>query len=72
MPVVTTSVGAEGIEGAERILCIEDEAQAIASKLAGLYNNDVKLTRMSEKSFEYIRNNFSEESAWRIVAKDFC
>lgn len=71
MPVVTTSVGAEGIEGAEQILCIEDETQAIASKLAGLYNNGARLTEMSGKSFEYIRNYFSEESAWRIVAKDF-
>ena len=72
MPVVTTSVGAEGIERAGQILCIEDEVQAIASKLAELYNNDVQLTQMSRKSFEYIRSNFSEESAWRIVEKDFC
>ena len=72
MPVVTTSVGAEGIEGAEQILCIEDEVQAIASKLAELYNNDVELAQMSRKSYEYIRDNFSEESAWYIVEKDFC
>ena len=72
MPVVTTSVGAEGIEGAGQILCIEDEVQAIASKLEELYNNDVELTQMSRKSFEYIRSNFSEESAWHIVEKDFC
>lgn len=72
MPVVTTSVGAEGIEGAEQILCIEDEAKALASKLAELYHNGAELAQMSRKSFEYIRNNFSEESAWHIVEKDFC
>ncbi len=72
MPVVTTSVGAEGIEGAEQILCIEDEEQAIISKLITLYNDGAELTRMSKQSFEYIRGNFSEEGAWRVVEKDFC
>ena len=72
MPVVTTSVGAEGIEGAEQILCIEDEVQTIASRLVELYNDDAELTQMSRKSYEYIRSNFSEESAWHVVERDFC
>lgn len=71
IPVVTTSIGAEGIEGAEQILCIEDDAQTMTERFVMLYNDRVALEKMSKESIEYIRNNFSEESAWRVVEKDF-
>ena len=71
MPVVTTSVGAEGITGAEDILCIADEAGELGEKICALYNNKDKLTEMSKASYEYIRKNFSEENAWKVIAEDF-
>lgn len=71
IPVVTTSIGAEGIEGAEQILCIEDDVQIMTERFVALYNDEAELQRMSEESIEYIRDNFSEESAWRIIEKDF-
>lgn len=71
IPVMTTTVGAEGIVGAERILCVEDEAEQIAERFVQLYCDRVSLETMSKDSYAYIRDNFSEESAWRIVEKDF-
>lgn len=71
IPVVTTSVGAEGIMGAEEILCIADDARELGEKICALYNNEDKLIEMSEASYEYIQKNFSQENAWEVIAKDF-
>ncbi len=71
IPVITTSVGAEGIIGAEHILCIEDEASNLSEKIISLYSDKSKLMEMSEHSYEYIKYHFSVESAWNIVEKDF-
>ena len=71
IPVITTTVGAEGIAGAEQILCIEDDAEQMADRFVQLYYDRAGLETMSKDSYAYIRNNFSEESAWRIIAKDF-
>lgn len=71
IPVMTTSIGAEGIEGAEQILAIEDDGQLMANKLVQLYQNEAELKRMSAESVAYIREHFSEDSAWHIIEKDF-
>lgn len=71
IPVVTTSVGAEGITGAEDILCIADDADALAREIITNYNNKECLKQISAKSYEYIKNNFSQENAWNVVKSDF-
>lgn len=71
IPVVTTSVGAEGIIGAEKILCVADTEKEIGEKLAALYRNEKKLSKMSAASYEYIRHYFSEEHAWEVIEEDF-
>lgn len=71
IPVETTSVGAEGILEIEKILCIEDDAEKFADELINLYNNRFRLEKMSKESCKYIRNNFSEENAWKIIEEDF-
>ncbi|MDE6915041.1 MAG: glycosyltransferase family 4 protein, partial [Lachnospiraceae bacterium] len=71
IPVVTTSVGAEGIIGAEDILCIADDADALAKVIITKYNNKEFLKQVSAKSYEYIKNNFSQENAWNVVKADF-
>ncbi len=71
IPVVTTSVGAEGIIGAEDILCIADDADALAKEIITKYNNKEFLKQVSAKSYEYIKNNFSQENAWNVVKADF-
>ncbi len=71
IPVVTTSIGAEGIIGAEKILCIADSERTLGEKLAALYKNSKKLSKMSSASYEYIKYHFSEENAWKLIEEDF-
>ena len=71
MPVVTTPVGAEGITGAEDILCIADDARTLADEIIDKYNNMQYLEQISAKSYEYIQSNFSQENAWDVVKDDF-
>ena len=71
IPVVTTSVGAEGINKAEDILCIADQSDELAGEIVSKYQDKEYLQQVSLKSYEYIRNNFSQQNAWNIVGDDF-
>lgn len=71
VPIVTTSVGAEGIIGAEKFMCIEDGKEAFAYKLCELYQDEKELERISEASYDYIENNYSEKNAWDVIKSDF-
>lgn len=71
IPVVTTSVGAEGIGGIENIAIVEDQEQKLVNAICEVYQNDDKLIEMSEKSQRYVREKFSTEAVWDIVKEDF-
>ena len=71
LPIVTTSVGAEGIEGVENVLCIEDEPEAFAQKVVELYEDNEKLADMGNKTQEFIKDKFSVDAVWDIVKEDF-
>ena len=71
MPMVSTSVGTEGIEGAEKILYVSDDEEGFAKNVIKLYNNNDELKKMSINSRKYIDKNFSTEAAWHVIEKDF-
>lgn len=71
MPVVTTSVGAEGIIGSENILSIADDAEEFAARLAALYEDEDALIEMSKKEVEYVKDNFSPQNAIRVIGPEF-
>ena len=71
MPVMTTPIGAEGISGAENILCIAETAVEFAQKLAALYNDRNELERRSREGYHYIEENFSPSSVVRMIGQDF-
>lgn len=71
IPVVTTSVGVEGIEGAESILCVENDSRKLAERIVALYQNKEALEEMSQRSCRYIQENFSEIKAWSVISDDF-
>ncbi|MDD3346465.1 glycosyltransferase [Oscillibacter sp.] len=71
MPVVTTSIGAEGIAGAENILDIADAPEDFARVTAALYNNPASLMTRSAQSYQYIRENFSPENAKQVIGPEF-
>ena len=62
LPVVTTAVGAEGIglkDGQNAL--IADEPQAFADAVIRLYKDESLWNKLSEKSIEYIENNYSRK-----------
>lgn len=71
VPIVTTSVGAEGIPEADKILNIEDEANGFADAVVKLYNDDAKLDEISRNMQSYIKDNNSIEAAWNVIGEDF-
>ena len=70
-PIVTTSVGSEGIPGVEEVLRIEDKPEDFARAVTELYEDDEKLAQMCGKTQEYIKAHFSEEAVWNVVREDF-
>ena len=71
IPVVTTTIGAEGILGSENILCVEDNPNKMAKRLIALYNNKRELKSKSSMSYKYIMKNYSYEGAWKVIKNDF-
>lgn len=71
IPVVTTSIGAEGIPDIECAANIKDSAIDFAKAVTDLYVDNEELLQMSKASHELIRKYFSEETAWNVVKEDF-
>ena len=61
-PVVTTTIGAEGIEGiTEKEIIVEDDAQAMAEKIIWLLEHDEERKAQAEAARKYILQNLSED-----------
>ena len=71
-PVVTTSIGAEGIPQVEDVLVIEDEPGAFAEMVVKLYQSEDACQELSRRTQEYIREHFSVDAAWKVIEGDFC
>ncbi|MGO4972015.1 glycosyltransferase [[Clostridium] aminophilum] len=71
MPIVTTSVGAEGIPEVETVLRVEDEPAAFADAVVKLYRDPETLARMAQGTQDYVKKNFSTEAAWSVIEEDF-
>lgn len=70
IPVVTTSVGAEGIIGSENILSIAETEMDFARKVVDLYDDIDKLKLLSMKSIGYINGNFTSKAVQKIISTD--
>lgn len=71
MPLITTSVGAEGIIGIERAAVIEDDPSEFASLTASLYQDNQKLKALAEQTQILIKERFSTDAVWDIIKDDF-
>ena len=71
VPMVTTSVGAEGLTRYEEFLTVVDVPSKMAKVIIKLYNDDEKLCKISNNAIKYINENYSMESAWNIIKDDF-
>jgi len=67
-PVVTTTIGAEGIEGiTEKELIVADDAQTMSEKIIWLLQHDEERKAQAEAGRKYILQNLSEE----IISEQF-
>lgn len=71
IPVVTTSIGAEGLEDSERVMIVENNSEQFAKKICELYDDELKWSRFSHEEGKYIQKYFSENAAISIINKDF-
>lgn len=71
IPLITTSVGAEGISKIDEYAMIEDNPEVLAEKIIQLYSDVDRLKEMALNSQAFVKNEFSEEAAWNVIEEDF-
>ena len=69
--IVTTSIGAEGIAQAERVMKIADEPADFAANVVALYNDPAQCREMCMETQKFIRDYFSVDAAWEVIEEDF-
>lgn len=70
-PVLTTSIGAEGIQRADETMLIEDSAEGFIEALIGAYDNISLLEHLQENAKAYIKEYHSIDAVWKIIEGDF-
>lgn len=70
-PVITTSVGAEGIDNSYNQMLVADEPVDFVEKCVNLYNDKEALKAMSRAADDYVKNKHSIEAVWEIIREDF-
>lgn len=71
VPVVTTSIGAEGIIDNNEILKAEDDSAKFCEALNILYNNEEEWSIMRNKQKEYAEEYFSYKNTKKLLIKLF-
>jgi glycosyltransferase involved in cell wall biosynthesis len=71
LPLVTTSVGAEGLPEADAVFNVCDTAEEFAAALVEIERGDAdRLQRLSHYR-DYLHKYFSKQRAREILARDF-
>ncbi len=71
MPIVTTSVGAEGIDKIENVAIVKDTEADLIDAILSVYTDSSELENRSRQSRQFIEEQFNLEAAWAIVGRDF-
>lgn len=70
IPLVTTSIGAEGLSREEKFMIVEDEADRLAGAICDLYEDYAALRKMSDNGIRFIENHFTLAEAERVLRLD--
>lgn len=70
IPLVTTSIGGEGLDTTMGNMILEDDADKMAADICDLYEDYDRLKAMSDAGVEFISKYFTEEEAERVLRKD--
>lgn len=68
-PIVTTSIGAEGINNLNNAIIIANDAETFAKKVVELYLNKELNEKNSNNSFKIIENQFSDKIMQEVLQK---
>jgi GT2 family glycosyltransferase/SAM-dependent methyltransferase len=62
LPLVTTSSGAQGCDGLERVIAVHDDPAAFADAVIRLLGDDAAWRSSAERQLDYARSRFSEDA----------
>lgn len=68
-PIITTSIGAEGINNLNNAITIADDAKTFAKKIVELYSDKELNEKNSNNSFKIIENQFSDKIMQEVLQK---
>lgn len=71
IPVLSTTVGMEGIPHITKADLIADDAESFRKALENIYSDHMLLNEVSCEETEIIREHYSENAAWSSIAEDF-
>ena len=71
IPMITTSIGGEGLDKSTEAFIIEDDATKMSEIISNLYVNFSRLKEMSDAGILLIKKYFSKKAAKKILTKDF-
>lgn len=70
IPMITTTIGGEGIDNSTGAFIVEDNPDKFAQIIINLYINHIKLKQMSDSGKILINSYFSKNKAKEIISKD--
>ncbi|QGQ98489.1 glycosyltransferase [Paenibacillus psychroresistens] len=71
IPIVTTSVGSEGLPNIASYVLESDEGSSFAGLVNELYVDNERLELLSAQSINYVQKYFSKQSVLKIISHDF-
>ena len=71
LPLVTTSIGAEGLPDAQQIMSIEDTPDLFANAVVDMYTQSSIATEYIKHYPSYVSNYFSQNRIERVIQDDF-
>lgn len=71
IPLVTTSVGAEGIPDAESVMTIAETAEDFAQRVIELDAGDITLLAKMQNYSQWLRDNYSREHLQQVILDHF-
>ena len=70
IPLVTTTIGAEGLDASMGNMVVEDDADRMTDLICSLYRSCDQLKEMSDAGEAFIREYFTAEEARRVLEMD--
>ena len=70
IPMITTSIGAEGLDKSIGSFLVEDDALKMSKLICSIYNNYNKLKEISDSGIKLIKKYYTPEIAKDILLKD--